>query len=395
MADIRAAFAARPPGFTLPGLLYRDAGVFDLDLQHIWHQSWVFAGASCEIAAPGDFFTLTIGRTPIVVLRDRTGTVRAFFNTCRHRGSVVCTAERGRMSSMVCPYHQWTYDLTGRLRHADMMGDDFDPSNFSLRPVQVAELEGTIYVCLADAPPDFAPISAAIGPALAPHRLADAKIAAEMNVIEHANWKLVMENSRECYHCSHAHPALMQTFVVADAPDDRAASAELAAYAARCEAMGLRSDPRDGPDFTCMRMPFAKGAISITMDGKPAVARVLGDTPHSDIGSLRWVHYPSTFNHALGDYAFLFRMLPVGPQETLVTGKWLVHRDAVEGVDYDLETLTRVWRQTNDEDKILVERNQVGVNSMGYRPGPYAPSAEWGVQRFTDWYCATMDAALK
>jgi Rieske 2Fe-2S family protein len=115
--------------------------------------------------------------------------------------------------------------------------------------------------------------------------------------------------------------------------------------------------------------------------------------PTNDAGSVRWVHFPSTFNHAFADYAVLVRMLPVGPQETLFTTKWLVHRDAEEGRDYDRETLARVWSTTN-EDKVLVERNQEGVNSIGFEPGPYSQVAEQGVIRFVEWYSATLGAHL-
>jgi Rieske 2Fe-2S family protein len=106
------------------------------------------------------------------------------------------------------------------------------------------------------------------------------------------------------------------------------------------------------------------------------------------------VHFPSTFNHAFADYAVLVRMLPLGPQETLFTTKWLVHREAEMGRDYDLETLVRVWSTTNDQDKALVERNQQGVNSAGYMPGPYSQHAEQGVIRFVEWYCDTLKAQL-
>jgi phenylpropionate dioxygenase-like ring-hydroxylating dioxygenase large terminal subunit len=129
------------------------------------------------------------------------------------------------------------------------------------------------------------------------------------------------------------------------------------------------------------------------MDGQAAVARPLGQFPADAYGSLRWVHYPSTFNHCLNDYTVLVRMLPLGPEETLVTTKWLVDAEAVEGVDYDLETLTTVWKVTNDQDKALVERNQAGVRSPGYRPGPYSPALEAGVLKFVDWYCDRLATA--
>jgi glycine betaine catabolism A len=84
---------------------------------------------------------------------------------------------------------------------------------------------------------------------------------------------------------------------------------------------------------------------------------------------------------------FMFSALPIGPTETHVVSKWLVHKDAVEGVDYDIDSLTELWTRTNIQDKELAENNQAGVNSRGYTPGPYSPDAEMLALRFVDWYC--------
>lgn len=142
--------------------------------------------------------------------------------------------------------------------------------------------------------------------------------------------------------------------------------------------------------FRMTRIPLSAGALSYTMDGKPAVAGRLDRSGESDIGALLYFNYPSTWNHLLGDHALSFRVLPIGPNETLVTTKWLVPESAVEGVDYDLERLTKVWIATNDQDRRLVEGTQAGVNSPSYAPSPYSEVAENGVCQFDDWYCATM-----
>jgi Rieske 2Fe-2S family protein len=128
------------------------------------------------------------------------------------------------------------------------------------------------------------------------------------------------------------------------------------------------------------RMPLQANAVSYTMDGKVAVRRPLGRVGIPDAGSLLAFHYPSTWNHFLPDHSLTFRVTPIGPQETEVTTTWLVDRDAVEGVDYDLARLTEVWLHTNDEDREIVEANQQGINSPAYLPGPYSPQEESGGQ---------------
>jgi phenylpropionate dioxygenase-like ring-hydroxylating dioxygenase large terminal subunit len=380
--------------FSLPRAFYADREIFNLDLEAIFYKRWIFAGAECEIPNPGDYFTLAIGTTPILVLRDETGAIQAFFNTCRHRGSKICLAEKGAVKRLVCPYHQWTYDLTGRLVATGRMHEGFDRDEYGLNPVNVRTAGGTIYICLAKEAPDFNAYGPLIEPYLAPHDLANAKLAHETHVVVKGNWKLVMENSRECFHCPARHRELMQTFLhdynFAEPGDDQF----VYAFWERCSILGLPSQDREDDDFRIVRLPLRKGALSTTMDGKSAVARLLGTMPTNDAGSVRWVHFPSTFNHAFADYAVLVRMLPVGPQETLFTTKWLVNRDAEEGRDYDRETLVRVWSATNDQDKVLVERNQEGVNSVGFTPGPYSQYAEQGVIRFVEWYCATLRTHL-
>jgi Rieske 2Fe-2S family protein len=96
----------------------------------------------------------------------------------------------------------------------------------------------------------------------------------------------------------------------------------------------------------------------------------------------------------LGDHACTFQVLPLGPRTTQLTTRWLVPKDAVEGVDYQLDDLTRVWRATNDQDRRVVQDNQRGIDSPAYEPGPYAPEDESGVEQFVEWYCAAMRQAL-
>lgn len=381
--------AERVPHTSLPRPFYDDPDFFRLDMQAIFESRWVFAGLACEIGKPGAFFTVEIGETSIIVCRDREMTVRAFFNSCRHRGSIVLDQPCGRRTSFVCPYHHWSYDPTGRLLRAPNLDPAADKGELGLRPVHVREIAGLIHVCLAEDAPDIAPLAAALGPAAAPHRLAEGKVVHTVTLHEQGNWKLVMENARECDHCQAGHPELMNTLLIFDFADPWSDPA-IAEFWRRCEASGLPSVTRDGADFRVGRMPFKPGNLSITMDGKPAVSRRLGDWPEQDIGSLRFTHYPSMFGHIHADYAIVVQMLPKSAGETIVTCKWLVHAEAVEGRDYDLERLVEVWRATSNQDRQLVERNQRGVRSVGYRPGPYAEASEHGVWTFVEWYARTM-----
>jgi glycine betaine catabolism A len=394
-AKMRDFFAERRRGHSLPQALYVDPAMHDFDIRAVFQRNWIQAGLEAEIPRPGDYFTLNIGTSSIVILRNQDGEIGGLFNTCRHRGAQICRERRGHARRLVCPYHQWTYDLRGTLLQVSRVQEGLDKGAYSLRTAPVETVGGVIYVCLSDDPPDFAPFRATLEPMLEPHDLRNAKVAHSALLIERADWKLVMENGRECYHCRAGHPQLMRTYNDYTAPDVPGRTpASVAAFEARCEAKGLRSGSVIGPWYEIGRYPLLEGAVSYTMDGKAAVAKTLGRVGDGDVGDMWWAVQPNGFNHVVGDYGFFFQALPIGPGQTAVTGTWVVHKDAVEGVDYDLARLIEVWSATNDQDRALCENNQRGVDSVAYVPGPYSQISEQLVSRFTDWYCTEAEAYL-
>lgn len=396
-ALMQQLLAARRPGFSLPGPFYTDPAVFQADLDAVFATDWIFACNACEVPRPGDYLTLAIGGSSVIVLRGRDGRVRAWHNTCRHRGSRLCLEEQGHANRLVCPYHQWVYELDGSLLHARQMPPSFDASQYGLLPVATELVCGMVYVCLADDPPDLGRFRRAVTPYLAPHQPDRTKVAYAETLIEQANWKLVIENNRECYHCSANHPELLATLIEAalpDAPEVVGRVADLfARKGAAWDALGLPHAPADGGDeFRCIRLPFHEGALSFTLDGGPACRKLLGDLVEPDLGSVRMFRVPNNWNHFLADHIIHFRVLPLGPDRTALRTTWLVHEDAVEGVDYDVDRLTAVWRATNGQDSRLCEVNQLGVASRAYQPGPYAPS-EFLLRHFTGWYAGKLEAA--
>ncbi|GAB4183033.1 MAG: aromatic ring-hydroxylating dioxygenase subunit alpha [Thalassobaculales bacterium] len=398
-AELLQQIRNRRPGYSLGQKFYADPGYYRLDLEAIHHREWLFAGHDCEIAEAGDYFTLTIGDYPVIVLRREDGSIGALHNTCRHRGSRLCATPKGRFGRrIVCPYHQWAYHHDGRLAAARQMMAEIDAGRHGLKPVHCESVGGYIFVCVAPVAPDFAPVRAAIAPYLLPHRLDRARVAFESRIVEKGNWKLVWENNRECYHCRGSHPELCRSFPERPTVTNVDGTDEATrAHAARCEAAGLPSAFRLSADgqYRTVRVPLEGEAVSLTMNGRAAVSRPLSDAvTEPAIGSMLLFHYPGTWNHVLGDHAISFRVLPLSPTETEVTTKWLVHRDAVEGRDYDLTTLTEVWLATNDQDRAIVEGNQAGILSPAYEPGPYSQIHEGGVMQFVDWYCATMERNL-
>ena len=396
LANVRSAAASmlinRKPNYSLEQPFYNDERIYQLDLQEIFEKEWIFAGMTCEIPSKGNFITLTIGANPVVLVRGAEGVIHGFFNVCRHRGSRLCVTEKGKVAKLVCPYHKWTYELDGRLLFAGSdMGEQFDLNAHNLKPVNVKVAGGYIFVCLADNPPEFEAFTEELKHYLEPYDVENLKVAVQTDIVEDANWKLVIENNRECYHCNGSHPELLNSLQQFDDTDDPLATPEYKALVAVKQ-----------QDWDNMRVPYAlkyfgkrnrmtrtpllDGVVSMTMDGKPACKKLMGRITSPDMGSLRILHLPNSWNHWMGDHSVVFRVLPLGPQKTLVTTKWLVHKDAVEGVDYDISHMRKVWDATNDQDRVLAEENQRGINSIAYQPGPYSETFEFGVIDFVNWY---------
>ncbi|MGC9959914.1 aromatic ring-hydroxylating oxygenase subunit alpha, partial [Roseiarcus sp.] len=169
-----AELQARRPGMSLDRKFYTDPEFYRLDLETLFYRDWLFAGHDCEIPAPGDYFTIQIGDYPVMVLRGRDGSIRALHNTCRHRGSRICSAPKGTVKRLVCPYHQWTYDLDGALIRARQQDGGIDKAEAGLKPVRCESAGGYIFVCVAPVAPSFEPFRAQLERYASPHKLADA-----------------------------------------------------------------------------------------------------------------------------------------------------------------------------------------------------------------------------
>lgn len=394
------------PGFSLEAPFYNSKQIFDLEMDLIFSRHWIYVGPAAAIPEPGDYTTVDFGPYSVILLRDDDMTVRAFHNVCRHRGARMLNGS-GTIGNIVCPYHQWTYNGGGELIHCE--DENLDKSCYGLKNVHVRDLSGLLYICLAAEPPrDFDELRDAVAPYLAPHKLQDTKIAVQIDLVEEGNWKLTMENNRECYHCG-SHPELLETVFgiigidLDNPPPDkvdavaqfRSAESELHAM---CKIKGFPFRASEHLDdrvtaFRIERRPMTAAGESFTIDGRAASKRLLGDFEHPRSGFLTFHQQPNAWHHFLADHVITFTVLPLTPTRTLVRTTWLVHKDAVEGVDYDRENLIRVWDATNRQDQTFVELAQEGSANPFYEPGPYSPS-ESMVEQFLRWYITQLKVQM-
>ena len=400
--DLAELVARRQAGHPLESPFYASPAVFDADVAGVLAHTWLFVATEAELREPGDYLTVEVGSYSVIVLRDDDEVVRAFHNVCRHRGARILDGSAGSVGNIVCGYHRWTYATDGSLLHAGDQPAGFDKSCFGLRSVHLRVVAGLVFICLANDPPDdFDDGIATVSPYLQPHQLHRTKVAAQVDLVEEANWKLVMENNRECYHCEGGHPELICTFFptygyAADQIPARLRPAHERYLQAQsdleqvCEERGLPYRAVEALQdrvsaFRVQREPLDGAGESYTLDGRSACRRLLGDLDEPRLGRLSLHTQPNAWFHMLADHAVTFSVLPLSSDRTLVRTTWLVHEDAEEGVDYDIDTLTHVWRETNEQDSGFCVRAQLGVSSPAYLPGPYAPS-EYQVDAFITWY---------
>ncbi|GAA0191013.1 SRPBCC family protein [Glutamicibacter creatinolyticus] len=406
LEEIRQLFARRRSGYSLNAPFYTDPTLFALDMEGIFGTQWLYAASVAEIPEPGDYITVDFGPSSLIILRKDDGQINVLHNVCRHRGARVLTEASGSTGNLVCGYHSWTYSQDGELIHASAPGEvDFDKGCFALKRAHSRVYAGLIFVCLSPEPPeDFDRAAAVFEPYLAPHDLSRTKVAYQQNIVEQGNWKLVMENNRECYHCD-GHPelacALFPTWGLNESTVpphlvevwDRNQQAQ-GALEERCRRYGLpyavieELDTR-AAGFRVSREPLDGQGESFSPTGRRLSKKLLGDLPDFRLGRCSLHIQPNSWFHLLGDHVITFAVFPINEHQTLVRTTWLVADDAQAGVDYEVESLTHTWKQTNLQDKAFVELCQAGAASPAYEPGPYMKS-EYQVEAFINWYVQRM-----
>lgn len=346
----------------LPAAWYHDPAHYARELEAFWYRRWVVVAREEELTAPGDWHTVRVGTQSLVLVRDD-HQLRAFHNTCRHRGSVLCTEERGNFARrrIVCPYHSWTYDLAGQLVATPrrMETADFRLSHFPLYQVAVAVWAGFVFVNLDR---EAAPLDVGeLGAQFARYRLGELRIGKRIVTEVQANWKLLAENFSECFHCPPVHPELCRV---------------VTAYR-EAGAWGLR-----GAEST---LEFAQQAQTLTLDGTarlPAIATLTEEERRTIY--VPAMLPPSLFLNVQPDYVNAHMMVATGPETVRITYDWLFEPERLPLAADDLAHYVALWDITNRQDARNCEWQQQGLRSREFRHGYYVPQ-EFDCHRFAQW----------
>ncbi|MGV9775023.1 aromatic ring-hydroxylating oxygenase subunit alpha [Streptosporangium sp. NPDC003464] len=368
-----------PPSLiaTLPGGHYTDERVFALEQERIFESMWFCAVRAADLGRPGAFRTVQVGRESVLVTRARDGSVRAFLNVCRHRGARLRAEESGEVRrTFRCPYHAWTYDLEGRLVAAPNLAamPDLDRAAYGLVGVHVREWLGYVWLCLADDPPPFeADVVGAVVTRLGEEGLienygvGDLEVGRRIVYDVKANWKLLVENFMECYHCATIHPELVGVL-----PEFAGG------YAAQ--------------SFVGHGARFGAEVRGFTVDGSQGVDRIPGVSEDQDRRYYAITIRPQVFVNLVPDHVIIHRMFPLSAGRTVVECDWLFHRDVVER-GADLGPSVELFHRVNAQDFAACERCQPAMASRAYARGGVLVPSEHHIRAFHDWVLARLGPA--
>ncbi|HKW44042.1 MAG TPA: aromatic ring-hydroxylating dioxygenase subunit alpha [Candidatus Eremiobacteraceae bacterium] len=348
---------------TLPRAYYFDEAIYERERERIFHREWFLACREEQVEKPGDYRTIDVAGENILIVRAKDGALHAHYNVCRHRGSrLVDEGSCGTFAGAIrCPYHSWTYEFDGALRTAPFLeeSDGIRKGELNLHRVGTDAWGGFVFVNLSPG------AAAAEGRTLAaqldgvPQRLkryplAELRIAKTIVYDIDANWKVMLENYNECYHCAGVHPELC-----ALVPDFK---------------------KRGGADLDWERgIPHREGAFTFTTSGttdRDLFAGLDEDERTRHKGELI---YPNFLLSLSADHVAAFAVFPRGPRTTQIVCDFLFHPDEMRKASFDPSDAVEFWDLTNRQDWRICESVQRGMGSRVWEYGYYAPMERWSL----------------
>ena len=359
---IDASLADFRQSYTLPGVVYTSPELYAWEMSHFFDASWACIGRVEGLIRPGTRRAVRAGQGSILLTRDDAGTLRGFFNICRHRGHELLPVGASAAGALIeCPYHGWTYRVDGSLKSAPRLGyrPGFAVSEHGLVSVRIEEWQGWLF---ANVSGDASPLGDHVGnldELLVSWTPGEMVEVARMDYTVQANWKLVHENYHECYHCTQIHPELCRV-----------------------------SPPTSGLNLLSTGMwhggwmDLAEDAETMSLDGRGG-APVLPDlTPEQRRRVYYFALFPNLLISPHPDYVLSHRIEPISPTQTLVECRTLFQRKVAERAGFDGKYASDFWDVTNRQDWAAIESIQRSAASPAFRPGPISEMEESVYQFF-------------
>ena len=337
---------------TLPARAYTDPQWFGEEMDRVFAQMWIAVGRAEELDRPGAFIRRDIAGASALIVRATDGSLRAFHNVCRHRGTRLCVEDHGHFhGSIQCPYHAWTYALDGRLTAAPQMDEveGFDKSAYPLRPIASGTWDGHLFINLS---PQAAPLRdqlADLPDRFAPWRMQELRLGHRLEYTVATNWKLVVQNYNECLHCPIIHPLLNRMH----------------------HYLGADNVPTTNT-YCGGAMGFKDGVETLSSDGKRRRDFLPGLGARERTLVNYFAIYPNLLLTLHPDYMMTITIWPRDPGATRLIAEWHFHPDEMAKPRFVFEDAIEFWDRTNREDWSISEQSYLGISSRGYAPGPYS-----------------------
>ncbi len=338
---------------TLPGYYYHSREIYQEEAQKIFYKFWLYACREEEIPNAGDYKLVQVVDESIILVRDNHKQIKAHFNVCRHRGTQLCSEPKGNFSakSIQCPYHAWTYGLDGKLLGAPLMqeGNGFSKADCSLYAASIYVWEGFVFVNLDKNPVPFEEQMGVLIGKFAEWKMAELRIAHTLRYELTCNWKLILQNYQECYHCPGVHPLLTKLTPVQSAQHDASNGAVIGGF-----------------------MDLTKDRGSMTMDGEAAAPPIC---PTND---LQRIYYYSIFPSMLltphPDFVMFHHITPVGTEKIINECYWLFRPEVINDParQKGIQSAVEFWDLTNKQDWTVCEQMQIGTRSQRFDRGYYS-----------------------
>lgn len=358
--------SASPSSFlsTLAGRYYFAPEIYLLEQQRLFSHLWVCVGRAEDISLSGRYRVVTVGGESIIVVCDQHGVQRAFFNVCRHRGTRLCTQESGQLKgSIQCPYHAWAYRLDGTLIRIPNLAADASchMDNRNLLPVALDVWEGLLWLNLSEAPSPLADqldllameeYGCGAPTSFARYQLGALQTGKTICYDVQANWKVILENFLECYHCGAVHPEFCELF-----PEARSGqgSSRLADHVEAFTLSGKASRP---PLPSLSREDLRQAYVAVIL--------------------------PNVMLSFHTDHVILQLLHPLSSDHTRVQSLWLFDSEAIAAPGFDPTDTVAIGDLLNRQDWVVCEQTQLGMSSRGFQQGGVFVPCEEHLRSFCD-----------
>jgi Rieske 2Fe-2S family protein len=356
---------------TLKGELYTSPTIFKLEKENIISKSWILVGFAYEVEKPGQYIATKVENENVLIVRGKDSVLRAFLNACRHRGAKLCSDSSGKTGAIRCPYHSWTYSLDGSLigvpNTSHCREELVNNENYGLESVHLEVWHGMIWVNLSENPESIeksldAQILERFGEldTFSRYQIHNLQVAHRKDYEVEANWKLIVENFQECYHCSSIHPEL-----TAALPEFRSG-------------VGTQNSVGGGAKFD-------DNVNAFSINGKESRPMLKGLLPEDDRTYFGMTILPLVFINLTPDHVIIHRIIPISAEKSKVICEWLFDPEEIAKPDFDPKDAVELFHRVNLQDFEACEWCQENMGSKAYKDGGILVPIEQHVSHFYDY----------